>query len=338
MSNKNVTVIGAGSFGTALAMVLDQAGNTVQIWAREEEIANRINEDHINPSYLNDIELPESIVAYNDIDECLQSQDMVVFATPSHALREVAEKVKPCLDGHEILVTVAKGIENDTFNTMSQVLIEVMEGTTYEDNIGVLYGPSHAEEVGKLKPTTVVAAAYSTRTAKIIQETFLTPMFRVYLNNDVIGVEIGGSVKNIMAIAAGIVDGAELGDNAKAALITRGLHEMKRMGQMLGAHSDTFSGLTGMGDLIVTCTSSHSRNRSVGFRIGQGEKLDAIINSMNMVAEGVKTTKSVRDWAEQNNIEMPITQAVYSILFENMDPRDALYKLMTRDPKDEIVM
>jgi glycerol-3-phosphate dehydrogenase (NAD(P)+) len=338
MSNKNVTVIGAGSFGTALAMVLEQAGNKVQIWAREEEIATRINEDHINPSYLNDIVLPDTIVAYNNIEQCLQSQDMVVFATPSHALREVAKKIKPCLDGHEILVTVAKGIENDTFNTMSQVLIEVMEGTTYEDNIGVLYGPSHAEEVGKLKPTTVVAAAYSTRTAKIIQETFLTPMFRVYVNNDVIGVEIGGSVKNIMAIAAGIVDGAELGDNAKAALITRGLHEMKRMGQMLGAHSDTFSGLTGMGDLIVTCTSSHSRNRSVGFRIGQGEKLDEIINSMNMVAEGVKTTKSVRDWAEKNNVEMPITQAVYSVLFENMDPRDALYKLMTRDPKDEIVM
>lgn len=338
MSNKNVTVIGAGSFGTALAMVLDQAGNKVQIWAREAEIANRINEDHINPSYLNDIELPESIIAYNDIDKCIRSQDMVVFATPSHALREVAEKIKPCLNGHEILVTVAKGIENDTFNTMSQVLIEVMEGTTFEDNIGVLYGPSHAEEVGKLKPTTVVAAAYSTRTAKIIQETFLTPMFRVYVNNDVIGVEIGGSVKNIMAIAAGIVDGAELGDNAKAALITRGLHEMKRMGQMLGAHSDTFSGLTGMGDLIVTCTSSHSRNRSVGYRIGQGEKLDDIINSMNMVAEGVKTTKSVQDWAQKNNIEMPITQAVHSVLFENMDPRDALYKLMTRDPKDEIVM
>ncbi|WP_103666073.1 NAD(P)H-dependent glycerol-3-phosphate dehydrogenase [Gracilimonas amylolytica] len=338
MSGKNVTVIGAGSFGTALAMVLDQAGNQVQIWAREEEIANRINEDHKNPSYLNDIELPDSIVAYNNIEQCLQSQDMVVFATPSHTLREVAEKIKPCLDGHEILVTVAKGIENDTFKTMSQVLIEVMEGTTFEDNIGVLYGPSHAEEVGQLKPTTVVAAAYSTRTAKIIQETFLTPMFRVYVNNDVIGVEIGGSVKNIMAIAAGIVDGAELGDNAKAALITRGLHEMKRMGQLLGAHSDTFSGLTGMGDLIVTCTSSHSRNRSVGFRIGQGEKLDDIVNSMNMVAEGVKTTKSVRDWAEKNHVEMPITQAVYSILFENMDPRDALYKLMTRDPKDEIVM
>ncbi len=338
MSKRNVTIVGAGSFGTALSLVLDTAGNNVQIWAREKEVAEGINNNHINPSYLNDLKLPKSIQAYNDLEKCLTSQDIVVFATPSHALRDVAERLKPCLDGHEILVTVAKGIENDTFKTMSQILIEVMEGVTYEDNIGVLYGPSHAEEVGKLKPTTIVAAAYSTRTARIIQETFLTPMFRVYINNDVIGVEIGGSVKNIMAIAAGIVDGAELGDNAKAALITRGLHEMKRMGLLMGAHSDTFSGLTGMGDLIVTCTSAHSRNRSVGFRIGKGEKLQDIIKSMNMIAEGVKTTKSVRDWALQNKVEMPITHAIYSVLFENVDPRDALYELMTRDPKDEIVM
>lgn len=335
---KNITIIGAGSFGTALALVLDTAGNNVQIWAREESIANAINSDHVNPGYLSDVELPDSIEAYNDLEQCLKGQDMVVFATPSHTLREVATKLKPCLDGHEILVTVSKGIENETFKTMSQVLVEVMEGVTFEDNIGVLYGPSHAEEVIKMKPTTVVAAAYSTRTARVIQETFLTPMFRVYVNNDVIGVEIGGSVKNIMAIAAGIVDGAELGDNAKAALITRGLHEMRRMGLMLGAHSDTFAGLTGMGDLIVTCTSSHSRNRSVGYRIGKGEKLTDVIRSMNMVAEGIKTTKSVRDWALKNNVEMPITHAIYSVLFEDMNPHDALYELMTRDPKDEIVM
>ncbi len=338
MSNIKVTIVGAGSFGTALAMVLEQAGNNVQIWAREKEIADQINTNHTNPSYLSDIQLSDSIKAYNNLEKCLKSQDMVVFATPSHTVREVAERLKPCLDGSEILVTVAKGIENKTFKTMSQVLVEVMEGTTYEDNIGVLYGPSHAEEVGMLKPTTVVASAYSTRTAKIIQQAFLTPMFRVYLNNDIMGVEIGGSVKNIMAIAAGIVDGADLGDNAKAALITRGLHEMKRMGIMMGAHSDTFSGLTGMGDLIVTCTSTHSRNRSVGFRIGRGEKLDEIIESMNMVAEGVKTARSVRDWAIKTDTEMPITKAVYNVLFENMDPKDALYSLMTRDTKDEILI
>ncbi|MEX0720113.1 MAG: NAD(P)H-dependent glycerol-3-phosphate dehydrogenase [Balneolaceae bacterium] len=338
MTKRNVTIVGAGSFGTALALVLDTAGNNVQIWAREKEIAEQINKTQINPAYLSDVQLPRSIKAYNNLEQCLQGQDMVVFATPSHTLRKVAEKIKKSLNGNEILVTVSKGIENDTFETMSQVLVEVMKGKTFEDNIGVLYGPSHAEEVSKLKPTTVVASAYSTRTARIIQETFLTPMFRVYINNDVIGVEIGGSVKNIMAIAAGIIDGAELGDNSKAALITRGLHEMKRMGLMMGAHSDTFSGLTGMGDLIVTCTSTHSRNRFVGYRIGKGEKLDDIIKSMNMVAEGVKTTKSVRDWSLKNNVEMPITHAIYSVLFENVDPKDALYELMTRDPKDEIVM
>ncbi len=335
---RNVTIVGAGSFGTALATVLDTAGNNVQIWAREKNIVDSINNEHRNPSYISDVELPHSIKAYNDLEHCLRDQDMVVFATPSHTLREVAAKIKPCLDGHEILVTVSKGIENDTFKTMSQILIEVMEGVTFEDNIGVLYGPSHAEEVSLLKPTTVVAAAYSTRTARLIQDTFLTPMFRVYINNDVIGVEIGGSVKNIMAIAAGVIDGAGMGDNAKAALITRGLHEMKRMGVMLGAHTDTFSGLTGMGDLIVTCTSKHSRNRSVGQQIGEGKKLDDIIKSMNMVAEGIKTTKSVHDWAEKNQVDMPITKAVYSLLFEGTDPKDALNALMTRDPKDEILI
>lgn len=335
---RNVTIIGAGSFGTALATVLDTAGNNVQIWGREKEIVDAINNEHKNPSYLPDLVLPDTIKAYNDLEHCLRDQDMILFATPSHTLREMAARIKPCLDGHEILVTVSKGIENDTFKTMSQILIEVMEGVTLEDNIGVLYGPSHAEEVGALKPTTVVAAAYSTRTARLIQETFLTPMFRVYINNDVIGVEIGGSVKNIMAIAAGVIDGAELGDNAKAALITRGLHEMKRMGTLLGAHPDTFSGLTGMGDLIVTCTSTHSRNRYVGQQIGQGRKLDEIIKSMNMVAEGVKTTKSVHDWAIKNGIDMPITAAAYKVLFEGVDPKDALNTLMTRDPKDEIII
>lgn len=335
---KNVTIVGAGSFGTALATVLDTAGNNVQIWAREAEVVESINTRHINPAYLSDLKLPESIKAYNDLEHCLRSQDMVLFATPSHTLREIAARIKPCLDGHEILVTVSKGIENDTFKTMSQILIEVMEGVTLEDNIGVLYGPSHAEEVATLKPTTVVAAAYSTRTARLIQEAFLTPMFRVYINNDVIGVEIGGSVKNIMAIAAGVIDGAELGDNAKAALITRGLHEMKRMGAVMGAHPDTFSGLTGMGDLIVTCTSKHSRNRHVGQQIGRGYKLEEIIQSMNMVAEGIKTTKSVYDWAVKSGIDMPITKAVYRVLFENEDPKDALNTLMTRDPKDEIII
>ena len=335
---RKVTVVGAGSFGTALATVLAAAGNKVQIWARELEVVASINHDHRNPAYLTDLMLPTSITAVSKLENNLKSQELILFATPSHTLREITSKIKPYLTGNEILVTVSKGIENNTFKTMSQILIEVMKGVTNKDKIGVLYGPSHAEEVAKLRPTTVVAAAYSNETTRIIQETFHTPMFRVYANNDIVGVEIGGSVKNIMAIAAGVIDGAHLGDNAKAALITRGLHEMKRMGTMMGAHHDTFSGLTGMGDLIVTCTSKHSRNRYVGEQIGKGKKLDSIIKSMNMVAEGIKTTKSVYDWSIKNQVEMPITKAVYHVLFDNVDPSDALQQLMSRDPKDEIII
>lgn len=335
---KKVTVIGAGSFGTALSVVLARAGNEVQLWARESEIAYGINNQHRNPAYIPDVTLPDSIRCYTDLQECLDNRDMIVFATPSHAMREVAGKVRPNLSGDEIVVSVAKGIENETFMTMSQVLDEVLEGVIIEDHIGVISGPSHAEEVSKFRPTTVVSTSYSKRTAGIIQETFMTPMFRVYLNYDIIGVEIGGSVKNIMAIAAGIVDGAELGDNAKAALITRGLHEMKRLGMQLGASQDTFSGLTGMGDLVVTCTSEHSRNRFVGYHIGKGKSLEEIESGMKMIAEGIRTTKSVQDWCRKLNIEMPITNAIYKVLFKGEDPKDVLYELMTRDPKEEIVI
>lgn len=335
---KKVSIIGAGSFGTALSIVLARAGNDVQIWAREPEIAYRINNFHDNKAYIPGVTLPDSVRCVTKLADCLHEREVIVFATPSHAVREVAKRVKPHLSGNEVIVNVAKGIENETFMTMSQVLTEVLDGKILEDNIGVLSGPSHAEEVSRFKPTTIVSTAYSKRTARTIQETFMTPMFRVYLNYDIIGVEIGGSVKNIMALAAGIVDGAELGDNAKAALMTRGLHEMKRMGMSLGASQDTFSGLAGMGDLIVTCTSQHSRNRYVGYEIGKGRKLDDIISNMNMIAEGVKTTRSVYGWSRKLNIEMPITDAVYEVLFEGVDPKDALYELMTRNPKEEILI
>lgn len=335
---KKVTIIGAGSFGTALSVVLARAGNEVQLWARESEVAYGINNQHRNPHYLSDVTLPDVITCFDKLSACLDNRDMVVFATPSHAMREVAEKVKTYLSGEEIIVSVAKGIENDTFMTMSQVLTQVLQDKVIEDKIGVISGPSHAEEVGKFRPTTVVSTSNSKRTARIIQETFMTPMFRIYLNYDIIGVEIGASVKNIMAIAAGIVDGAELGDNAKAALITRGLHEMKRLGMQLGASQDTFSGLAGVGDLVVTCTSEHSRNRYVGYHIGEGKTLDEIVSGMNMVAEGVKTTQSVREWSRKLEVEMPITDAVYRVLFEQEDPKDVLYDLMTRNPKEEIVI
>lgn len=314
---------------------MGHSGYPVTIWARESEVVKGINEIGKNPEYIPDVELPKSIQANTSLKETLINTDMVLFATPTHALRTVAERAKPYLNGKEIVVTVSKGIEKDSLMTPSQILVDVFEDIVLEDQIGVLTGPSHAEEVSKFKPTTVVAAAYSTRVARVIQETFMTPMFRVYLNHDILGAEIGGALKNIMAIAAGIVDGAELGDNAKAALMTRGLHEMKRMGSTLGASQDTFSGLTGMGDLIVTCTSRHSRNRYVGYHIGQGKTLDEIISGMNMVAEGVKTAESVALWARKNNVEMPITDAVFKVLFEQLNPKDAVHELMTRHAKEE---
>jgi len=335
---KKVGIIGAGSFGTALAIVLARAGNDVIMWARESEIAYRINNFHDNRDYLPEVTLPDSVEAVTDIADALEERELVLFATPSHAVREVAQRVKPHLQGNELVVNVAKGIENDTFMTMSQVLTEVLKDQIDENNIAVLSGPSHAEEVSKFNPTAIVASSNSKRTARMVQEIFMTPMFRVYLNYDIIGVEVGGSVKNIMALAAGIVDGAELGDNTKAALMTRGLHEMKRLGMHLGASQDTFSGLTGMGDLIVTCTSRHSRNRYVGYEIGTGKSLEEVTSEMLMIAEGIKTTRSVRGWSRKLGIDMPITDAVYQVLFEEVDPKDALYELMTRVPKEEIII
>jgi glycerol-3-phosphate dehydrogenase (NAD(P)+) len=333
-----VAIIGAGSFGTALSLVLARSGYHVQLWAREPDIAHGINHHHSNPDYLSDITLPDSIHCSNNLAKCMDNCTMVVFAIPSHALRKVALKVKPHIEGNEILVNVAKGIENDTFMTMSQVIADVFENDLLDDQIGILSGPSHAEEVGKFKPTTVVATSNSKRTARIIQEAFMTPRLRIYLNYDIIGVEIAGAVKNIMAIAAGIIDGAKLGDNATAAVITRGLHEMKRLGMHLGASQDTFSGLAGLGDLVVTCTSRHSRNRHVGYHLGKGKKLEEILAQTNMVAEGIKTTRSVQAWSQQLSVEMPITHAVYQVLFEGENPGDMLHKLMTRDPKEEILI
>jgi glycerol-3-phosphate dehydrogenase (NAD(P)+) len=335
MNGQRIGIIGAGSFGTALSKVFIDAGNEVQIWAREADIVDQINQHHHNPAYLPDLELPKELKAVKTLEEVVQSQQLLVLATPSHTLRTMAESIKPMLKGNEVVITVSKGIEQDTFMTMSQVLVEALEGVITSDQIGVLYGPSHAEEVAHQKPTTVVAASYSTRTATYIQNTCMTSMFRIYVNNDVLGVEIGGSVKNIMAIAAGVIDGAGWGDNTKAALITRGLHEIKRMGVQFGAHTDTFSGLTGMGDLIVTCTSEHSRNRRLGLEIGKGKSLDEVVEGMDMVAEGVKTTRAVYYWAKKHGIEMPITTAIYQVLFEGMNPVDALNDLMNRDPKQE---
>ncbi len=333
----NITIIGAGSWGTALSLVLAEKGHVVRLWAREAEIVENIHKHHRNGIYLPEIDLPDSITAWNRLGDAMKDAEVVVFATPSHAIRNMAEEARPLLNGGERIVTVSKGIEMDTFMTTSQVLAEVLDGVISDDHIGVLSGPSHAEEVSLHMPTTVVSSSNSKQTALFIQQLFMTPHFRVYVNRDIIGVEICGAVKNIMAIAAGIGDGANLGDNAKAALITRGLAEMRRLGMRLGATQETFAGLSGVGDLIVTCTSKHSRNRNVGFRIGKGEKMKAITRSMKMVAEGVKTTRSVYTWSKTLNVNMPITEKVYQVLFEDMSPETAVHELMTRDPKEEFI-
>jgi|AntRauMFilla1563_2_1112583.scaffolds.fasta_scaffold00166_11 glycerol-3-phosphate dehydrogenase (NAD(P)+) len=335
---KHIAIIGAGSFGTAMARSLSSTGHKVSIWAREPEIVASINTQHRNINYLSDIQLPLNVKAFISIEETIKEADLIVLAVPSHVFRSVCVQIKPFLLERQYIVSLTKGIENDTYLTMSQVVADVTESVFPDEHIGVLSGPSHAEEIAKDMPTTAVASAYSKKAGIIIQEVFHSPTLRIYLNQDIVGVEVGGAVKNIMAIASGIIEGAEMGDNAKAALITRGLHEMKRLGMRLGAFQETFSGLTGIGDLVVTCCSSHSRNRSVGYRIGKGEKLDQIIASTNMVAEGVKTTKSVHGLAKLKGVEMPITDAVYAILFENMEPEKALTQLMTRLPKDEILI
>lgn len=331
-----ICIAGAGSWGTALAMLLAEKGNPVQLWAIEPQIVDNINQRNQNGVYLPDLRLPKLVTASTRMEEAMSGAEVVVFATPSHTIREVALKARPFLKGNERILSVSKGIEMDSFLTMSQVLSEVLDGIINDDQIAVLSGPSHAEEVSRHMPTTVVASSNSKQTALFIQNLFMTPNFRVYVNRDIVGVEVAGAVKNILAIAAGIADGAHLGDNAKAAMITRGLTEMRRLGITLGASQDTFSGLTGIGDLIVTCTSQHSRNRHFGYRIGKGEKTAEIIRSMKMVAEGVKTTRSVYRWSQKLRVTMPITEKVYQVLFEDLSPIEGVHSLMTRDPKEEV--
>lgn len=328
-------VIGAGSWGTALAIVLADAGHEVGIWARETDIVSSINKKQVNPTYLKSVALPSQITAYTSLAECCRGAKLVIMATPSHAMRTVATKTADSLDSDAVVVSVAKGIELDGFNRMSNVLKEALDGVIPAGQIGVLSGPTHAEEVALRKPAAIVASSQERQTSVFIQNSLITPMLRVYINSDITGVEIAGSVKNIMAIATGIIDGAELGDNAAAGLITRSLAEIKRFGINLGAKEETFNGLAGIGDLVVTCTSRHSRNRYVGYEIGRGKKLSDVIEKMDMVAEGVKTTKSVREWGQSLGIDMPITESVYQVLFEDVKPQQAVYDLMTREPKEE---
>lgn len=307
-----VAVIGSGSFGTALAIVLADAGRDVRLWARRSSAAEYMRAERRNPAYLPGARIPESIRITSDLGEAVDGARYWIFATPSHALREVATHAAEYVDDGVIAVSAAKGIENDTLLTTTQVIAEALAPHP-KSNIAVLSGPSHAEEIAAGVPTAVVVAAPDPEVARQVQMLFMSGLVRVYATTDVVGVEIAGSVKNVMAIAAGISDGVGYGDNAKAALITRGMAEIRRLGLAMGADAATFAGLAGIGDLVVTCMSRHSRNRYLGEQIGRGRSLDEVQSEMQMIAEGVRTTRSLKALAARYDVEMPISDSVYDI-------------------------
>jgi len=330
-----IAVLGAGSWGTTLAVLLAKKGYRVNLWAHRPDFAAQLDAERENRSYLKGVHFPDSLKVFTSLSEAVSPAQMIVTAVPSQALRETAGQLRGIPMQGLIIVNVAKGIELKTGKRMSEVLLETLP-ELMPSQIAALYGPSHAEEVSREQPTTVVASSPSPETAEKVQEVFHTSMFRVYVNNDIVGVEIAGSVKNIIAIAAGISDGIGFGDNAKAAIITRGLAEITRLCVRLGGDPVTVSGLSGIGDLVVTCLSRHSRNRYVGEEIGRGRSLDDVVSHMDMVAEGVFTSKAVYELSKTCGVEMPITQAVYEMLFENKPVQQAILDLMTREPKSEV--
>ncbi|MBE0570336.1 MAG: NAD(P)H-dependent glycerol-3-phosphate dehydrogenase [Ignavibacteriaceae bacterium] len=329
-----ISVLGAGGWGTTLAILLYYNGHNVTLWEYKKSYARQLLKKRINTDYLPGIKIPEEILITSDIEEASDDKNLIVLSVPSQFLRDVVKKINYRMIEDAILVSVSKGIEKNTLMTMSQMIKDVFPHIN-ENQIGVISGPSHAEEVSKRVPTAVVAASVDIETSKAIQAAFMTSYFRVYASTDILGVELGGAFKNIIAIGAGIIDGAGFGDNTKAAIMTRGVAEISRLGLAMGARPETFAGLSGMGDLIVTCMSRHSRNRYVGEEIGRGKKLKQILNSMEQVAEGVETTRSAKQLAAKIEIETPITNEVYKILFEDKDPVKATTDLMTRDMKTE---
>lgn len=329
----NAAVIGAGGWGTTLARLLDERGQQVTLWARREEFANELRERRENATYLPGIKLPATIEITHEA-EALREKELYVFALPTQSTRMVArELAKNILHSGAVYVSASKGIEHSTFSRVTEVISNAL-GIEHSRTVA-LSGPSHAEEVARRVPTAIVAAGEDPAMAREVQNAFFLPYFRVYSSSDVIGVELAAALKNVIAICAGITDSAGFGDNTKAALMTRGLAEMRRLGIALGAEEHTFSGLAGLGDLVVTCGSKHSRNRYVGEQIGLGRKLPDILSMMKMIAEGVSTTESARSLAQLHKIEMPIVEETYKILFEHKDPREATNDLMTRDPKAE---
>ena len=310
--NNQISIIGAGSWGTAIAMLLAGKGMNVKLWARDNNLIEKIKSTKENHDYLPGVILDDNIFISSDMEYCCNGSEIAVIAAPSHAVRDICGQMKYFITKEQVVVSLAKGIENVTLLRMSEIIKELMP----ENEVAVISGPSHAEEVAKGIPTAVVASSQKKAVAEYIQDIFMAPLFRVYTNPDIIGVELGGALKNIIALGADISDGLELGDNTKAAIMTRGIVEMARLGESLGASRNTFAGLSGIGDLIVTCTSMHSRNRRAGISIGQGKPLEEVLHGTKMVVEGVRTTKSACQLAHRQKVEMPITQEIYNLLFD----------------------
>lgn len=324
-------VIGSGSWGTALARVLSKNGHEVTLWSRREEESRMLREERENKSKLPGVKIPDDILCTTDLEQTVEGKDILVLATASPSIRSMAKKMAPYVAAGQLIVDVSKGIEESTLMILTDVIAQEIP----QCRAAVLSGPSHAEEVGRDIPTTVVAGAKDRETAEYIQNLFMNKVFRVYTSPDMLGIELGGALKNVIALAAGAADGLGCGDNTKAALITRGIAEMSRLGVAMGGHIETFNGLTGIGDLIVTCASMHSRNRRAGILIGQGKTMQEAMDEVKMVVEGVNSAKAAKILAEKYGIDMPIVQEVNKVLFEDKPAREALADLMLRDKKIE---
>lgn len=325
-----IAVIGAGSWGTTLASLLAKKGFDVILWAKEPEIAEAINEKRENPIYLPNIKLANGLFCTNDIFEAIKKARFIVNVVPTQFIRNIFNPIQGHINSENIIVSASKGIEKGTLKTPSMILNEI-----FNKNINVLSGPTFAIEVAREKPTAVTVSGPEKRERLLLQEIFSTYYFRVYEHDDHLGAEIGGAIKNVIAIAAGICDALELGNNARAALITRGLHEIMRLGKKMGAKEITFSGLSGLGDLFLTCTSNLSRNYTVGYRLGMGETMKEISGSMRSVAEGVETSLSIMQLSQKLSIEMPISFEIYNVIHEGKSPKDAAHDLMNRTLKPE---
>lgn len=329
-----ISVIGSGGWGIALTILLYKNGHDLTIWSFDKREAEELKTTRENKTKLPNILLPEDIKVTDNLKEAVDNKDVLILAVPSKAIRSVSKSLKDIIKDNQIIVNVAKGLEEDTLKTMTDIIEEELKGK--KPQVAVLSGPSHAEEVGKGIPTTCVVSAHNKELTLYLQNIFMNPSFRVYTSPDMLGVEIGGALKNVIALAAGIADGLNYGDNTKAALITRGIKEISLLGVAMGGEQSTFYGLTGLGDLIVTCASMHSRNRRAGILLGQGKTLDKAIKEVNMVVEGVYSAKSALMAAKKYNVEIPIIEQVNAVLFENKNAAEAVNELMIRDKKLEI--